>query len=50
MIYAFWYNVFTLSQKVEHVCVRLRDLAQRRKMEMIQPVPGFWDQPGSRGW
>jgi len=48
--YFFWYWMFQVAIRVESVAVRLRNLSQRRKMECIPCVPGFWEDMGNRGW
>jgi hypothetical protein len=48
--YFFWYFAFRLALIVEAQAVRLRDLAQRRKMACVPQVPGFWSDWEGGGW
>ncbi len=40
--YFFWYWVYQAALKVESAATRLRDLAQRRKMNCVPKVHVFW--------
>lgn len=46
--YAFWAAAFAFALRLESFAVVARDVAQRRKMTFVQPVPEFWES--SRSW
>ncbi len=48
--YFFWYYVFQVSISVEGWAVRLRELSQRRKMDCVPKVPGYWQSIEKAGW